>query len=322
MKAMVWASVYSMYFEIGPVLSEAAIGNEGGYTYVPDCGFYPTCPKEPGKTYKPPTNNTGWVDFTVTPLIGAGWVILEDFIEADLVDKLANGSPALKYKILRGALTPSRTMANFLAGKPPWYRPAEASEVVAAFGPAVQPVLKTPAWMDDARWSFGAQMTTITLPMDWEGCGGCKVTAPGFGISLGYRLMRMLYMDSEFNVFPGTDKRGTLEEGLLGVKIGRTTRSWGVFTQVRPGFVHYEKTLVPGTSDDFEDATRFAFDFGGSVEYYASRRSTIRFNLGTTFIHYLTGRPDPRQPPVSVLSEDFYATQGSFRATAGYVFRF
>jgi hypothetical protein len=322
MKAMVWASVYSMYFEIGPVLSEAAIGNEGGYTYIPYCGFYPICSKEPGKTYKPPTNNTGWVDFTVTPLVGAGWIILEDFIEADLVDKLADGSPALKYKILRGALSPSRTMANFLAGKPPWYRPAEASEVVAAFGRAVQPVLKTPAWMDDPRWSFGAHMTTITLPMDWEGCGGCKVTAPGFGISLGYRLMRMLYMDSEFNVFPGTGKRGTMEEGLLGVKIGRTARSWGVFTQVRPGFVHYDKTLAPGTSGDFEDATRFAFDFGGSVEYYASRRATIGFNLGTTFIHYLTGRPDPRQPPVSVLSEDFYATQGSFHATAGYVFRF
>jgi hypothetical protein len=44
--------------------------------------------------------------------------------------------------------------------------------------------------------------------------------------------------------------------------------------------------------------------------------------MGTTFIHYRTGRPDPRQPPVSVLSDDFYATQGNFRATTGYVFRF
>jgi hypothetical protein len=69
-------------------------------------------------------------------------------------------------------------------------------------------------------------------------------------------------------------------------------------------------------------AEELAFDFGGSVEYYVSRRSTIRFNLGMTFIHYLTGRPDPRQPPVSVLSDDLYATQGNFRATTGYVFRF
>lgn len=86
--------------------------------------------------------------------------------------------------------------------------------------------------------------------------------------------------------------------------------------------MHYEKTLAPGSSSDYEDATRFAFDVGGSVEYYASRHSTIRFNMGTTFIHYLTGRSDPRRPPVSVLSDDYYATAGSFRATTGYVFRF
>jgi hypothetical protein len=322
MKAMAWAAAYSAYFEIGPVLSEAAIGNEGGYTYVPHCGFYPTCPKEPGERYKPPTNNTGWVDFVVTPVIGTGWLILEDFLEADLVDKLANGSPDLKYKILRGALTPSRTMSNFLAGKPPWYRPPEAREVVAAFGSPVQPSLITPAWKDDPRWSLGVQLATLNLPMDWKGCAGCRVTATGIGLDLDYRLTRLVYVDSEFNFFPGTGERGAVEQGLLGVKVGHTARSWGVFTQLRPGFVHYEKTLAPGSSNDYEDATRFAFDVGGSVEYYASRHSTIRFNMGTTFIHYLTGRPDPRQPPVSVLSDDFYATQGNFRATTGYVFRF
>ena len=322
MKAMAWAAAYSAYFEIGPVLSEAAIGNEGGYTYVPHCGFYPTCPKKPGESYKPPTNNTGWVDFVVTPVIGTGWLILEDFLEADLVDKLANGSPDLKYKILRGALTPSRTMSNFLAGKPPWYRPPEAREVVAAFGPPVQRSLITPSWKDDPRWSLGVQLATLNLPMDWEGCAGCRVAATGIGLDLDYRLTRLVYMDSEFNFFPGTGERGAVEQGLLGVKVGHTARSWGVFTQLRPGFVHYEKTLAPGSSNDYEDATRFAFDVGGSVEYYATRHSTIHFNMGTTFIHYLTGRPDPRQPPVSVLSDDFYATQGNFRATTGYVFRF
>ncbi len=86
--------------------------------------------------------------------------------------------------------------------------------------------------------------------------------------------------------------------------------------------MHYEKTLVPGSSSDYEEATRFAFDWGGGVEYYASRHSTIRFNLGTTFIHYLTLRPDPRQPQVSVLSDDYYTMRGSFRATTGYLFRF
>jgi len=166
------------------------------------------------------------------------------------------------------------------------------------------------------------QLATLNLPMDWQGCAGCRVTATGIGFDLDYRLTRLVYLDSELNFFPGTPERGAVEEGLLGVKVGHTARSWGVFAQLRPGFVHYEKTLLPGSSSEYEDATRFAFDVGRSVEYYASRHSTIRFNMGTTFIHYLAGRPDPRQPPVSVLSDDYYATQGNFRATTGYVFRF
>jgi hypothetical protein len=161
--------------------------------------------------------------------------------------------------------------------------------------------------------------------MDWQGCSNCRVFATGVGATLGYRLSRFVYFDSEFNLFPGSGSaggRGAVEEGLAGVKVGHATHSWGLFTSLRPGFVHYQKTLVPGSATDYEAATRFAFDFGGSVEYYASRHSTIRFNLGTTLIHYLTGRPDPNQPPVSVLSDQYYATQGSFRVTSGYIFRF
>lgn len=321
-KAMAWAAAYSAYFEIGPVLSEAAIGNEGGYSYVPGCGFYPTCKKDSGERYKPPTNNTGWVDFIVTPTIGMGWIILEDFLEADLVDKLADGSPSLKYKILRGALAPSRSMSNFLAGKPPWYRAAASRDVVAAFGSEIEPVLEVPAWKDAPRWGLGLQLTSASLPMDGEGCPSCRVFAPGVGLSFDYRLTQLVYFDSEFNVFPGRGTRGRAEEGLFGVRVGRTARSWGLFTQVRPGFIRFDRTLVPDGSGDSQSATRFAFDLGGSLEYYASRHSTVRFHLGTTLVHYLTGRPDPHQPPVSVLSEDDYVTQGSFRLTSGYVFRF
>jgi hypothetical protein len=79
--------------------------------------------------------------------------------------------------------------------------------------------------------------------------------------------------------------------------------------------------LVPGATD-YESTTRFALDLGESVEYYASRHSTFRFNLGTTFVHYLTGNADPMQPPVTVLSSRYYATQGNFHIASGYAFRF
>jgi len=39
--------------------------------------------------------------------------------------------------------------------------------------------------------------------------------------------------------------------------------------------------------------SRFAFDFGAIVEYAASRRSALRFSVGTTLIHYPTGHTDP-----------------------------
>jgi hypothetical protein len=103
------------------LLSEAALGNAGGYTYVPKCGLAPCT--IPGRTLKLATNNTGWVDFVVTPTVGMGWIVLEDAIEAKVVDPLAGDSTALKWKILRGSLAPSHSMANFLQGKLPWYRP-------------------------------------------------------------------------------------------------------------------------------------------------------------------------------------------------------
>jgi hypothetical protein len=315
-EAAFWAAAYSAYFEIGPVLSETAIGNEGGYTYVPDCGRdYPSCEK-PGRTYKPPTNNTGWVDFIVTPTVGMGWIVLEDFLEADFVDRIAKGSPALKFKIMRGALAPSHTMSNLLAGRLPWYRYSPHLEEV--------PVKGAP-WQGEPRIDLGIHLLSLSLPMDREGCGGCRANNLGIGFDFGSRLTRLVYFDSEFNVFPGSGsagEKGTAQEGLFGVRAGRSVHSWGIYLQVRPGFIHYDKSLIPGTTGQYESVTRFALDLGGSMEYRASRRSAIRLSLGTTLVRYLTNHPDPMQPPVSVLSPDYIATQGNFHLGTAYIFRF
>ena len=119
LRAMAWSAVYSAQFEAGPMLSEAAIGNEGGYFYRKGCDPNITC-AHPSRD--PITNNTGWVDFVVTPLIGTGWIVMEDAIEAEIVDKLAKGDDRLRWKLLRAGLSPGHVMANFMAGKVPWYR--------------------------------------------------------------------------------------------------------------------------------------------------------------------------------------------------------
>jgi hypothetical protein len=327
LKAMGWAAVYSAYFEIGPILSETAIGNEGGYTYVPGCGLYPTCKKEPGVHYKPPTNNTGWVDFIVTPVVGMGWIVLEDAIETELVDRVAKDSPALKYKILRGSLAPSHTLANALAGKTPWYRYPKENSIAAAFGGTpLQPVTLQPEWKSEPRWGTGVQFVSTSLPTDRENCAGCRSFRNGAGFNFNYRFARYAYLDSEVDFLPGNgegfNQIGGAREALLGLKIGYTSRSWGLFSQVRPGVIHYDKTLVPGSGSSYESATRFALDLGGVFEYYPSRHSTLRVKMGTTLVRYLQAYADPKQPPTSVLSDQYYSVQGNFQIATGYQYRF
>jgi hypothetical protein len=319
MKAMAWSAVYSAYFEIGPGLSETAIGNEGGYTYTPGCGHY-VC-ERPG--YKPPTNNTGWVDFIITPTMGTGLLVLEDAIEREIVDRIAKDDPRFKFKAMRATLAPTHSMANMMAGRVPWYRYSESDAGQPAFEPDVQ--RHSEPWRYENRWSLGVHYTNIDLPMDWPGCAACRVHSSGAGATLGYRLTNLMYVDTELNVFPGSGSaagKSRAEELLAGVKVGKTFSSWGVFTTLRPGVIHYDQTLVPGSLTNYENATRFAFDAGGAVEYYASSRSTIRFDVGTTLVRYLTGHRDPRQLPDSVLPNEYIATQGNFHLGSGYIFRF
>ena len=328
LKAMGWAAVYSAYFEIGPILSEAALGNEGGYTYQPGCGIsYPNCTWKEGQHPKPPTNNTGWVDFVVTPVVGMGWIVMEDAIETEIVDRLAKDSPASAYKILRASLAPSHTLANTLAGKKPWYRYPKENSIAAAFGTApIQPITLRPEWKDEPRWSTGVQFVSTSLPMDRENCAGCRSFLSGAGFTFNYRFARYVYLDSEVDFLPGSgggfNQRGGAREALLGLKIGHTGRTWGVFSQVRPGFIHYDKTLVVGSSTSYQSATRFALDLGGTLEYYPTRHSTVRLKMGTTLVRYLQAYPDPEQRPETVLSDQYYAMQGNFQIATGYQFRF
>ncbi len=62
-------------------------------------------------------------------------------------------------------------------------------------------------------------------------------------------------------------------------------------------------------------------DCSGVIEMKASKRSSLRFDAGTTFVRYLQGL-DPRQAPVSVISPNYIATQGNFQVATGYIYRF
>ena len=324
LKAVVWATAWEAYFEIGPIFSEAAIGNEGGYDYSPGCGITHPCPYDPAHPPKGTTNNTGWTDFVTTPLIGFGWIVMEDAIERELVDRIAKDSPALKYKILRGSLAPSHTVANVFSGKTPWFRYPEEASFLQTYGAPLHPK-ELPLWKNEPRYNLGVQFIFMNFPLDSESCANCKKFFPGYSFDFNYRFAKYAYFDSVVNLFPGSgsvNQHGAAQEVLAGFKLGPTVSNWGFFFNLRNGFIHYDKTFVADTSTTYESTWRYALDLGGTVEYYASRNSAIRFNAGTTLIHYLHSYADPLQPTVSVLSTEYYSFRGSPYLTTGYVFRF
>lgn len=97
LRAMAFATVQSIQFEIGP-FSEASIGS-----------IQRRWPEQ------------GFVDHVVTPVIGMGWMLGEDALDKYFVRKVEANHRILGI-LLRGALNPSASFANVLAGKYPWHR--------------------------------------------------------------------------------------------------------------------------------------------------------------------------------------------------------
>jgi len=98
-KQMAYAAVYSTYFELGPGLSESAIGNVG---------------LTPGQQT--------WHDIVITPLLGTGFSVAEDLLRYHIIEKVDRKSHA--WGITLGLLlNPTRSVANLFALKPPWAGP-------------------------------------------------------------------------------------------------------------------------------------------------------------------------------------------------------
>jgi hypothetical protein len=99
LKAMGYSFAYSSFFELGPI-SEASIGKI--------------------QSRRP---QQGFVDHVVTPIIGTGWLIAEDFLDEKIVlpfeRRFQNNWARM---MVRSWLNPSRSFTNALRFKSPWYR--------------------------------------------------------------------------------------------------------------------------------------------------------------------------------------------------------
>lgn len=104
LRAFGFAALYSTQFELGP-LSEASLGNVG---------------IRPTKLSRHPM---GYVDLVVTPVIGTAWLMGEDALDKHVVLPLESRVHNKTVRLLiRSFLNPSRSMANVLRSKWPWYR--------------------------------------------------------------------------------------------------------------------------------------------------------------------------------------------------------
>lgn len=104
LKAFGWSFVYSTQFELGPV-SEASLGNVGIRPY---------------EGHKHPM---AYVDLVVTPIVGTAWLVGEDTLDKYLIRNLdARINNKVARILYRSFLNPTRSMANVLRGKYPWYR--------------------------------------------------------------------------------------------------------------------------------------------------------------------------------------------------------
>ncbi len=323
LKALAWSAAWSTQLEIGPI-SETSFGNQGGFTYVPDCGTYLSCLNNP-KYPKPPTNNTGWTDFIVTPIIGTAWVIGEDTIDKYIVSPIAVNHRILGGRILRSALEPSRSFAAIFAGKFPWDLPSpesnfmvsRASHFPKSAGDLDRPTLN--------HWEIGTQYSNVSLPVISDSCSGltCRKNLSGLGVNFDYNFTRGVAFDSTLNFIPGQQGSKPMMEGLFGVRMGARYERIGVFAKVRPGFIYYTSAQPVQGETATGSLTRFAADFGGVVEYYPERNSTFRFDVGTTLVRYLTNKTDPHPYELgTLLSNQYYVTQGNFQVSTSYVYRF
>jgi hypothetical protein len=104
LKTVIFSAIGSTLFEIGPI-SEASIGNVG---YV---------------------KQSGLVDFFVTPTVGVAFMIGQDLLDnyaiKNLERKIHN---RIFLATVRVVLNPTRSLANALALKKPWYRKRDELE--------------------------------------------------------------------------------------------------------------------------------------------------------------------------------------------------
>jgi outer membrane protein with beta-barrel domain len=134
--------------------------------------------------------------------------------------------------------------------------------------------------------------------------------APGVGGRITFNFNKHVAVEGEFNFFPKDllgapnppqrrriSLSGQQTQGLFGLKAGIRSSRAGIFGKVRPGYMRFWQAhegivciaVFPapfGCELARRGRTGFALDLGGVVEFYPSRHTVVRFDLGDTVINF------------------------------------
>jgi hypothetical protein len=135
-KAFWWSAAYSAQWNIGP-LSELTVEKYGTVSIARrpwnHNGSFPC--------FEHCVTGVGQVDLVTTPVGGAVWVLTEDVLDKK-INRPIEAATRNQFLIdfMRCALNPTRSGANVLHGKAPWYRASrDAQEIYFASHPVRYP---------------------------------------------------------------------------------------------------------------------------------------------------------------------------------------
>ena len=132
----------------------------------------------------------------------------------------------------------------------------------------------------DSRIEVGGQLSIIDLR------ASIREKPPGDGGRFTYNVTDYLAIDTAVNYFSTSEVDLNRTQGLFGIKAGKRfgRTPFGLFAKARPGLMRFHGERRPGVTVD--GTTKFALDLGSVVEFYPSKRTIVRIDVGDTIIFY------------------------------------
>ena len=332
-KGFLWSIVYSTHSEISPA-GEAGVGNEGGFTYPTNCLYqsfdFPIGICHPDTKY---TNNTGWVDFIITPTVGMVWVTAEDLIDRYVTKPMVLRHPDRFWPlVVRSGLSPSRSFANMMRWKVPWYRDYEQpiqqpnrvywfpSKEVAEYR-ALPDVQLAPFW------------NSVSIASNTSTCFNCRETTIGGGLQTTFKIRGWLGFDTAVSYHPNasplpSDRAGgNMLAAFFGLSASKQWHYYALHFAMRPGMVQYSQAYLrspvlysvltsppriattggnadglpyPGVTDangtpdqpPLGSIHHFAWDWQLGFDYRLTQRIGFRIGLEDAIVRYRTNKVD------------------------------